>query len=52
MNLCDRNISLRVKGRVHKTVVRPAMMYGAATWAAQRKRRRIISLTFFNIAYI
>ena len=27
--LCDRRISLRVKGKVYKTVVRPAMMYGA-----------------------
>ena len=26
--LCDRRISLRIKGRVYKTVVRPAMMYG------------------------
>ena len=31
--LCDRSISLRVKGKVYKTVVRPAMMYGAETWA-------------------
>ena len=29
--LCDRRISLRVKGKVYKTVVRPAMMYGAET---------------------
>ena len=27
--LCDRRVSLRVKGKVYKTVVRPAMMYGA-----------------------
>ncbi len=31
--LCDRRISLRVKGKVYKTVVRPAMMYGAEMWA-------------------
>ena len=29
--LCDRTISLRVNGKVYKTVVRPAMMYGAET---------------------
>ena len=29
--LCDRRISLRVKGKVYKTVVRPAMMYGDET---------------------
>ena len=33
--LCDRRISLRVKGKVYKTVVRPAMMYGAETWAVK-----------------
>ena len=26
--LCDRRITLRVKGKVYKTVLRPAMMYG------------------------
>ena len=26
--LCDRRISLRVKGKVYKIVVRPSMMYG------------------------
>ena len=30
--LCDKKISARVKGKVCKTVVRPAMMYGAETW--------------------
>ena len=34
--LCDRRISLRVKGKVYKTVVRPAMMYGAETWAVKK----------------
>ena len=24
--LCDRRISLRIKGKVYKTVIRPAMM--------------------------
>ena len=34
--LCDRRISLRVNGKVYKTVVRPAMMYGAETWAVKK----------------
>ena len=34
--LCDRRISLRVKGKVYKTVIRPAMMYGAETWAVKK----------------
>ena len=29
--LCDKNISLKVKGKVHKLVVRPAMIYGMET---------------------
>ena len=27
--MCDRRISLRIKGKVYKTVARRAMMYGA-----------------------
>ena len=27
--LCDRKISARVKGKVYKTAVRPALIYGA-----------------------
>ena len=36
--LCDRRISLTVKGKVFKTVVRPAMIYGAETWAVNRPK--------------
>ena len=28
--------NLRVNGKVYKTVVRPAMMYGAETWAVKK----------------
>ena len=38
--LCDRIISLRVKGKVYKTVVRPAMMYGAETWAVKKAHEK------------
>ena len=34
--LCDRRINVRVKEKVYKTVVRPAMMYGAETWAVKK----------------
>ena len=33
--LCDRIISLRVKGKVYKPVLRPAMMYGARVVASE-----------------
>ena len=38
--LCNRRISLRVKGKVYKTVVRPAMMYGAETWAMKKAQEK------------
>ena len=31
---------LRVKGKVYKTVVRPAMMYGAETWAVKKAQEK------------
>ncbi|KAK3575294.1 hypothetical protein QTP86_023415 [Hemibagrus guttatus] len=36
--LCDRKISARIKGKVYRTVVRPAMLYGLET-ASLRKRQ-------------
>ena len=37
---CDRRISLKVKGEVYKTVVRPTMMYGAETWAGKKAQEK------------
>ncbi|KAK3533083.1 hypothetical protein QTP70_006785 [Hemibagrus guttatus] len=36
--LCDRKISARIKGKVYRTVVRPAMLYGLET-VSLRKRQ-------------
>ncbi|KAK3510097.1 hypothetical protein QTP70_026828 [Hemibagrus guttatus] len=36
--LCDRKISARIKGKVYRTVVRPAMLYGLDT-VSLRKRQ-------------
>ncbi|XP_061622279.1 uncharacterized protein LOC133474503, partial [Phyllopteryx taeniolatus] len=36
--LCDRRVSARMKGKVYKTVVRPAMMYGLETVALKTKQ--------------
>ena len=33
---CDRKISLKVNGKVYKTVVISPMMYGAETWAVKK----------------
>ena len=34
--LCDRRMSVKLKGKVYKTVVRPVLVYGAETWATTR----------------
>ncbi|KAL1448427.1 hypothetical protein WDU94_003661 [Cyamophila willieti] len=34
--LCDRRMNVRLKGKIHKTVVRPAMLYGAESWALKK----------------
>ena len=34
--LCDRRMPVKLKGKVYKTVVRPALSYGAETWATTR----------------
>lgn len=30
--LCDKNVSLRLKGKFYNVVVRPTMLYGAECW--------------------
>ena len=36
--LCDRRMNVKIKGKVYRTVVRPALMYGAETWALKKAR--------------
>ena len=36
----DRRISLSVKRKVYNTVIRPAMMYGAETWAVKKAQEK------------
>ena len=38
--ICDRRVSARVKGKVYKVAVRPAMLYGLETVALTKNRRR------------
>ena len=33
---CDRRMPVKLKGKVYETVVRPALLYGAETWATTR----------------
>ena len=34
--LCDRIMKVNIKGKVYRTVARPALMYGAETWALKK----------------
>ena len=38
--LCDRKMNVKIKGKVYRTVVGPALMYGAETFALKRHRKR------------
>ena len=34
--LCDKRISIKTKGKIYKTCVRPAAMYGSETWPLKK----------------
>ncbi|KAI5618019.1 hypothetical protein C0J50_22608, partial [Silurus asotus] len=36
--ICDRRVSVRVKGKVYRTVVRPEMLYGLETVAFSKRQ--------------
>ena len=38
--LCDRRMKVKIKRQVYKTIVRPAMMYGAETWAVEKAHEK------------
>ena len=43
--LCDRRMPVKLKGKVYKTVSRPAMLYGAETWATTKRQEKRIEVT-------
>ena len=38
--LCDRRMNMKIKGKVYRTVVRPALMYGAETWVLKKAQEK------------
>ena len=42
--LCDKRISAKVKGKIYKTVVRPAMLYGLETAALTKRHESEIEV--------
>ena len=35
--MCCKKIPIKVKDKIYKTVVKPAMIYGSECWAVQKK---------------
>jgi len=42
--LCDRNISLWLKGKFYRTAIRPALLYGTECWAIKRYHAQKMSV--------
>ena len=42
--LCDKKVSARLKGKVYKAAVRPAMMYASETWAMKRVHEKKVNV--------
>ena len=43
--LGDRRMPVKLKGKVYKTVIRPAMLYGAETWATTKIQEKRVGVT-------
>ena len=43
--ILDKKIPLKLRIKVYKTVIRPVLLYGAETWALQRKEEEILERT-------
>ena len=43
--MCDRNIPTKLKHKVYKTAIKPAMVYGAACWVVRKKEERKLLTT-------
>ena len=47
--LCDKRMPVKLKGKVYRTVVRPAMLYGAETWATTKRQESRIEVNEMRI---
>ncbi|KAK3570304.1 hypothetical protein QTP86_017185 [Hemibagrus guttatus] len=47
--LCDRKISTRIKGKVYRTVVRPAMLYGLETVSLRKRQESELKVAELKI---
>jgi hypothetical protein len=42
--LCDPRVPLKLKGKLYRTVIRPAMLYGAKCWPTKRRHVQQLSV--------
>ena len=48
--LCDRRMKVKIKGKVYKTIVGPAMVYGAETlWAVKKVHEKKMEVAEMNM---
>src|ERR1700733_2360735 len=43
--ICDPKITVALKGKIYKTMIRPVMMYGAEAWTLRRKEEKLLERT-------
>ena len=47
--LCDRNISLWLKGKFYRTAIRPTLLYGTEYWAIKRHHTQKMSVAEMRV---
>lgn len=47
--LCDIKITLEVKGKFYKNVVRPVMMHESECWTMIRKKKLLLAYDIFDL---
>ena len=47
--LCDHRIKIKIKGTLHKAVVKPRMMHGVLTWPVRKAQERKLDLAATRI---
>ena len=50
--ICDRRVPARVKGKVYKVAVRPAMLYGLETVALTKRQEEEMEVAELKIVMI
>jgi hypothetical protein len=43
--LCDQKISVQLRGKVYRTMIRPVLIYGAEAWALRRREEEQLERT-------